>query len=1131
MAKNKEYELALKIVGMVDNSLNSSCNLTKKQLRSIAREAAKSSSSGASFKTAWTNAGKGIDTAWNGAKKAVVTTTEAMLAAGAAVVSVGAASVKVGKEFESAMSSWAATASANEADYQKARDAAMEMGRTTSKTATQSAQALEYMALAGWKVDDSISALPSVLRLSEATGLDLARTSDLVTDSMSALGVEVKGLQGYLDVAAKANNKSNQTAEQLMEAYLDVGGTMKNLGIPIQESAAALGVLANRGIKGSEAGNALNAVMVNLTTGTGQAGKMMKKLGISAFDSQGNFVGLRETLDILNTSLSGLSDEEKNAALAAIGGKLHVDALNGLMSGLNTTVADGTTEWDNLQTELNNASGAMEKMAETKLDNLTGDLNILQSALQDSGIRIYDSLNKPLREATQELTDFTYNFSDNFVDKLEYSIPTIKRNLGDAKEAIMDFADPFLKVGGWMLDNPDVIAGGLAAIGTTITGLKLANTIISTVSALNALKVAMMSNPITAAIGLTALAGGAIIGVSTKIKLANAEMKKQNLAEHFGDISLSLKELNDAAQNIVGEETLKDLSTAMEELDKVSDIASNINDSSDAIKKLTWKISMGMELDDSEKSQFDSAINSMIDNSIDLVEQAQYTAHINVNALFGEEDETGQQLIDGFDAMYNGINEQVKEIGRQLGEAYNDAMEDGVIDTDEAKLIQELQAQLARVTNQVSQAQLDAKLDRIKLQYDGVDMDADTYQNLQKEVNSQISEAIASANQSFEYDLGALNLRLSRSQSGEIDVNDADYLTKGMYDNLKAKLEDSLKEKTVELNLKGLSFGTDAIKSAYSDELDKIAPDLANETSKALINAIGNGVQGDEPVIDWTAERVGSWLNMQGLTKASRENIQDLWKKLEPQFQDLANVKKQYEEAGKKVPQSLANGIKNTAAIGVIAGSRDAMWAYLEDSAETNQAFQSALSSMQEAGGYIPDSLSQGIENNSSSVEAGIDVLYERAQAYLNDTMSTFDVNSKVNLKFDVNTSFSKSANSYVTPIIPHADGGIFDTPHYGVFAEENEEAFIPIDGSQKSVSIWKETGEKLGVIGNNPQSSVGTGVSSSGTQDNNKIVYSPVYHISGASEEVVKKATSDDYSRFESLMSQYNKSHRRLNF
>lgn len=332
------------------------------------------------------------------------------------VAAVGAASVKTGSEFEKSMSSLAATANANEEQYAALEAAAMQAGRTTSKTASESAQALEYMALAGWSVQDSIQGLPSVLKLSEATGMDLAYASDLVTDSMSALGVTVDQLPGYLDVAAKANNKSNQTAQQLMEAYLGVGGTLHNLNVPIAESATALGVLANRGIKGSEGGTALNAIMVNLTTGAGKAGKAMKDLGVSAFDQNGNFIGLEATLQQVNTALQGCTEEQRNAYLAAIGGKTHVDALNALMAGLNTEVGDGVSEWQALQQELENANGALDSMRDTKLDNLAGDVATFTSALQDAGIKIYKHLQAPLRNVVKFGTQQIYNLSDALVN-------------------------------------------------------------------------------------------------------------------------------------------------------------------------------------------------------------------------------------------------------------------------------------------------------------------------------------------------------------------------------------------------------------------------------------------------------------------------------------------------------------------------------------------------------------------------------------------------------------------------------------------------------------------------------------------------------------------------------------------
>ncbi len=400
-----DYSIAIKIGGKLEKSFTDAIRAAQGGLSGMDSSVSKGTGSMGKF-------GAKAALSMAVAAKAAQVGAAAISAAGRAVADVGRYSVQVGKDFESAMSSASATASASTEDFAKMKQAAMEMGKTTSKTATESAQALEYMALAGWDVDTSISALPSVLKMSEATGMDLARTSDLVTDSMAALGVSVNELPNYLDVAAKAQNKSNQTAEQLMEAYLGVGGTMKNLNVPLTESATALGILANRGIKGSEAGNALNAIMVNLTTGTGQAGKMMQSLGVSAFDSQGNFIGLEATLQQLNTALAGCSEEERNAAMAAIGGKQHVDALNDLMAGLNTTNEEGVSEWAALTNELENCNGSLDAMRDTKLDNLEGDLATLQSATQDVGIKIYEHMNTPLREFAQFGAQAIYQLSD-----------------------------------------------------------------------------------------------------------------------------------------------------------------------------------------------------------------------------------------------------------------------------------------------------------------------------------------------------------------------------------------------------------------------------------------------------------------------------------------------------------------------------------------------------------------------------------------------------------------------------------------------------------------------------------------------------------------------------------------------
>jgi TP901 family phage tail tape measure protein len=414
LAKSKEYELQIKIAGAVQSSFNSAVGQAQSSITNLG--------------SVFSKAAKVAAAAWSAVKigQFVSDATETY------------------KDFDQAITNTAAIAGATEEEYEQLKQAALDMGKATTKTATESAEALGYMALAGWDAQTSIQALPSVLRLSEATEMDLATASDLVTDSMSALGLTVDQLPEYLDVAAAANNKSNQTAEMLMEAYLGVGGTLKNLNVPIQESAAALGVLANRGIKGSEAGNALNAVLVNLTTGTGQAGKMMEKIGLSAFDSSGKFIGLTATLQQLNEKTANMTEEQRNATLAAIGGKQHVDALNDLLSGLNTTTADGTSEWESLTAALYDSDGALDTMADTVTDTLNGALSILDSAIDDFKINLISNFapfaEKAIRAVAGALPDVTSKMMAATKELLDFAVPRIEEFATQAKDKIQSIA-------------------------------------------------------------------------------------------------------------------------------------------------------------------------------------------------------------------------------------------------------------------------------------------------------------------------------------------------------------------------------------------------------------------------------------------------------------------------------------------------------------------------------------------------------------------------------------------------------------------------------------------------------------------------------------------------------------------
>lgn len=429
-AAGKEYKLAVKIAGSVSSSFNNAMGTAETKMQSLGSIAAK--------------AAKLAAAAW-GAVKIGQFVSDA---------------VNTYADFDQAMANTAAICGATADDYARLQQVALDMGKATTKTATESAEALGYMSLAGWDVNESIAGLEPILRLSEATQMGLATSSDLVTDSLSALGLQVDDLGGYLDVVAMANNKSNQTAQMLMEAYIAVGGTMKNLHVPIQESAAALGVLANRGIKGSEAGTALNAVINNLTTGTGQAGKMMGKLGISAFDSNGKFIGLAETLRVVDEATKDMTEEQRNAALAALGGKEHIDALNDLISGLNTTTADGRSEWEALTDDLYNADGALSTMAATVTDTLKGAISIFGSAMDDMKIRLAQTFAPAAKDAINAVSAVIPSITDRIAAAgnafVEYALPKVEAFAQNCVPALEKVGGAFAAVGAVIVDHKDL---------------------------------------------------------------------------------------------------------------------------------------------------------------------------------------------------------------------------------------------------------------------------------------------------------------------------------------------------------------------------------------------------------------------------------------------------------------------------------------------------------------------------------------------------------------------------------------------------------------------------------------------------------------------------------------------------
>ncbi len=346
-------------------------------------------------------------------------------AAAAAMAAIGAGAVATGKwikdslnvyaDYEDSMKQVQATMGLTgvegEEAFKKLSEAAKEAGASTRFSASESADALNYLALAGYDAEQAIDALPGVLTLAAAGGMDLAKASDLVTDSMAALGLEISDMDSYMDMMARTSQKSNTDVQQLGEGILVAGATMKNAGQELDTLNVMLGVLANRGIKGSEGGTKLRNVIMSLTSPTSAAAKELNSLGISVTDSSGNIREMNEIFEDLNEKLGGLSESDKMNALSNIFNKQDLAAVNALLSGTGD-------EMNNLYNELANAEGAALQMSETMESGLAGSVRSLKSAYEGLQITIGEQFSDMAGEVVGDVTslvrDVTAILNDGF---------------------------------------------------------------------------------------------------------------------------------------------------------------------------------------------------------------------------------------------------------------------------------------------------------------------------------------------------------------------------------------------------------------------------------------------------------------------------------------------------------------------------------------------------------------------------------------------------------------------------------------------------------------------------------------------------------------------------------------------
>ena len=405
-------------------------------------------------------------------------------AASTAVVAFGKNAVSTGMQFDSAMSQVAATMGLTSDQITELRDFAQEMGATTAFSATQAAEALNYMALAGYDADTSMKMLPNVLNLAAAGNMSLATASDMVTDAQSALGLSMGQTNVLVDQMAIAASKSNTSVAQLGDAILTVGGTAKMMSGGTTELSTALGILADNGIKGSEGGTALRNILLSLSSPTSKAKDALEAFGGAeklVYDEAGNMRSLNDIFSDLNAITAEMTQKERTELLSTMFNKRDLKSAEALLANagarfselsgyidsanpapidkIGKSVGDIAQYTDSASENFKNATSAAKQMAGTQLDNLAGDITLFNSALEGAKIKVSDKLTPSLREMVSFGSKAVTTLSDAFAE--------------GGLSGVMDALGDLVVDGIAMLTEhlPEIVTAGMSLLGALAQGI------------------------------------------------------------------------------------------------------------------------------------------------------------------------------------------------------------------------------------------------------------------------------------------------------------------------------------------------------------------------------------------------------------------------------------------------------------------------------------------------------------------------------------------------------------------------------------------------------------------------------------------------------------------------------------
>lgn len=1108
MANKKEYKVKIQIGGEKDSSLDKAFSQTKRELDNLYRFSKRTNQS-------FLSSVNKMD--------AFADKTFSFMAKGAAAASAGitgalAASTAAGASFESQMSTVQAISQASESEMARLKALAKQMGIETKFSATEAGQGLEYMAMAGWDVDSMLAGLPGIMNLAAASEEDLGQVSDIVTDAMTAFNLEASRSAEFADVLAQASARSNTDVTMMGQTFKYVAPVAGALGFSIQDTATAIGLMANAGIKGEQAGTSLRAIFSRIVKPTAEVASAMERIGLSVTNSDGSMRSLDEILRDLRAGFSGLSESERASTAASLAGQ---EAMSGMLALVNASDED----YEKLSDSIYHAKGAAEEMAGVRMDNLKGDVTLLKSSAEGAGIAIYEGLSEPLREGVQTGTEWL----NSFTESVEENLPTIRREVKSAGSVLMGFVEPVLDLGSWFLQHPEVIQGGLTGLVSTLLTFKAAKGITSAVKLFGSLSGMIKAWPVAA----TGLVIGGIVGITSAMKAAARERAAKNLAEHFGDVTLSIEELGEAAKHVLGD----DLFFGIEEMERSStradDYYQTMKDSMEAVQKMDWKLSMGIELKEGDAQEYVAAVDAYVQNAQDYITEKGYELNLAVDLVMGE---AGTGLSEDSGAFYQALLAQLDPLKENISAALQDITENGLT-LDKQKIVNDYLGQMAEITSMITEAENAAKLQMIQGKYAGAALDADSFQNLQAELANYTEQAIQSTDEAYQKVLTSLNAqRLAGEKGMEGGISQEEF------DARSAEAAQSYYQSKAETILNGQQAMVDTIMATYGDEIEPVL----EEVNQKLDEKVGEVMTNPYNMLPEDFMQGLQWAISEAMAEAelpsdAQDALGMLVKGMEPSEEQMTQLINQMKQSGQAIPQAFLEGMQSIDMIRAASGDEEGLWGTVGQIIAESPEQALVLEAARQQGVMFPQAAFNAIEAEYPNADTA-------ARQFLEHLKSSFEtgITANVPVSVSINTMMTPEGQTAVGKLrnsaknLPgHAEGGIFDTPHIAAFAEKGPEAVVPLDGSQKAISIWQEAGKLLGAYEKNSYSRIYETISGGWRESGETAVggygmpaFQPIVYIYGNTRrEDVSDGLIMTFEKWKEYMEWYEDDRRRVSF